>query len=161
MRSRAPVIIALLLAAALAGCGSEDDCCALPPKEIGYDVKGGYPPFRQELEIGEDGRATLLIEGFRQPRKATSFTVDPTKLDAIRGDLDAVDFDALVVPERSCFDCPSYEIRYGPDEFAANRATIPPELIEIFERLDHLVDGAGDSGVSGGRRPAAGAPRAP
>lgn len=158
---------ALAAVALIAGCGTNDcegDCPGTvaapsaptaPAAPISYTVTGGFPPFRQMVEIDADGRARVVINRFdpKTYRPAGKLVRDvevPTEpLTAIREGLADADLDSLAKPELTCADCILYQVSYGGAEFEADMLTIPDELEEPFRRLDDLISPPKSGGGGG------------
>jgi hypothetical protein len=137
-----PVLI-VLVAAALAGCGSGEGSSG--PDDgalISFSRSGGIAFSAQELEVQADGSATVTNVEEGEP-KAVSFQLSNDEFEALRESVEAVDPDEVdVETEGLCADCYTYTFGFADGseiEFDQSIET-PPELEELLAAVTRLVE---------------------
>ena len=166
-------LLGSLAVVALAGCGTDEcegDCPgtvsapSASAEPISYTVSGGFPPFRQMVEIDAEGRARVVVNRFDPEtyrpagKRLRDVEVPAEQLTAIREGLADADLGSLAEPELTCADCILYQVSYGKADFEADMLTIPDELEAPFRRLDDLISPPKDGGQGGGGQGGGGPP---
>ncbi len=135
-------LVAAALATALAGCGGDDPDA--PPAggdpAIEYVRTGGLAGVGERLEIGADGRATLLTGGDAGPPRR--FNVPAQQAEGVRQALDDADFAGLPTDEDRSIPEPdgfNYAIRYRGHLVRREQAGLDPRLGRAIRLLDGIV----------------------
>ncbi len=135
------MLVAAARTTALVGCGDEEDA---PPAggdaAIEYVRTGDLAGVGERLEIGADGRATLLTGGDAGPPRR--FNVPAQQAEGVRQALDDADFAGLPTDEERSIPEPdgfNYAIRYRGHLVHREQAGLDPRLGRAIRLLDGIV----------------------
>jgi hypothetical protein len=139
--------LALVVTAALAGCGGGDGTITAPtvPEDgplIGYSRSGGIAFSVQELEVNRDGTATLTLQEGTKP-ESRELALTDQELESLTEALEAVDPKAVdVETDVACADCYVYALTFpdGTELEFAEFPDPPSELEPLLTELNGIVE---------------------
>jgi hypothetical protein len=147
-------LIAVLGAAALAGCGDDSGTTTptAPPEgeAVSYSRSGGIAGTPQSIEIEPDGTATVKV-GFGETEQTEEFDVPVAELEGIVAGIEAVGMEELDQGiDEGCADCFLYELEFAGETASADSVTITDAYADATAPLQKLIDEHSAGAVKGG-----------